>query len=161
MIRDATISDAERLSSIYAEAIAAGAATPHVTPPGLAEFKAWLFDEAATYHVAVATDEGGIHGWCAIRRFHERAAYSPTGELLVYVAGARQGHGQALVSQSLEAARAMRLHSLVVLASGHEEFLAGGAHRLGFVKSGQLPAALRGAPIGVFQIMLSQQEGAR
>lgn len=160
MIRNASSRDAEPMAAIYAEALRAGEAGYHDTPPSLEEFKGWLFNELETYSALVDEDESGVVGWCAVRRFHERAAYAPTAELFAYVTPGpqREGRGYELISSAVSSVRARGLHSLLTIVTLSERFPRVLAAHLGFEQVGLLPAIGRRASLGVFQLRVSARE---
>jgi L-amino acid N-acyltransferase len=159
VIRSAVPSDAELMGALYAGAINARAAAYHQTPPSIAEFAAWVFDGVETYLAIVEEHDGCMVGWCAIRRFHERAAYAPTAELYAYVApGGDAPRGFELISAAVSAARARGLRSLIAFATANEPLPMGLAACLGFARAGSLPATSRQPAIGIFQRLLAAEE---
>ncbi len=122
-IRRATLQDLDAITAIYNDAIINTAATFDTEPKSREEQLTWFNDHCGKYIILVAEIAGKVVGWSSLNRWSDRCAYSDTAECSLYMEkGHRnQGIGRKLVDALMEAARASRLHTLIVrITEGNE-----------------------------------------
>ena len=93
MIRDAKLSDAERLLEIYAYYVENTAITFEYDVPSLAEFQSRMENIMQRYPYLVIEQDGVIRGYAYAGAFHSRAAYGWCCEMTVYLDHTARGGG--------------------------------------------------------------------
>ncbi len=144
MIREAQLSDAPAVASLYAHHVLTGTGTFDITPPDaeavahrmravLAQGWPWLVAEA----------DGALLGYACAARFRDREAYARTCESSVYVAPSAQGRGigSRLMDALISAARASGFRQMVAVVGDSANAASLALHRrLGFREVGCLRA---------------------
>jgi len=139
-IRSMNAADLPALTSIFNEAIKAQECTNDVQARTVEQMTAWLTGDLPDYETYVYESGEEIVGWSAITRYHERDAYRPTVELVVFVTRAARnaGIGSQLMRKALERAKQLGFHSAVIIAFPEPLYVLESAKKLGFVELGRL-----------------------
>jgi phosphinothricin acetyltransferase len=93
----------------------------------------------------VLDDDGKVVGWLSFENYTERAAYSITAEVSVYVDAThrRQGHARTLLDHALEQAPALGLERLLAVVFAHNAASIALFESAGFERWGLLPGVTR------------------
>ncbi|MCI4353624.1 MAG: N-acetyltransferase family protein [Thermoplasmata archaeon] len=121
-IRTARVGDADRIRTIYNEAVQSTTATFDTEPRSLAEQVSWLKDHDGRHPVLVAELGPTLVGWAALSPWSERQAYNGTAEISVYVdpAWRNRGVGRALLTELLAEGSRCGLHLVLArIAEGN------------------------------------------
>jgi phosphinothricin acetyltransferase len=139
-IRSMNAADLPAVTSLFNEAIEAQECTNDVRTRTVEEMKAWLTGDLPDYETYVYESASGIVGWAAITRYHEREAYRPTVELVVFVTppARNSGIGGQLMRKVLERAKQLGFHTAVTIAFPEPLYVLESAKKLGFVELGRL-----------------------
>ncbi|MBZ9861276.1 GNAT family N-acetyltransferase [Mesorhizobium sp. CA12] len=142
-IRAATAADLDRITEIYADAVAHGTASYELEPPSRAEMGN-RFDALAAggFPYLVAEKDGIVLGYAYAGPFRPRPAYRFVIEDSVYVAPEAKGQGVGLLLMRalIETARAAGFRQIIaVIGDGHSDSASVRLHeKLGFRHSGRL-----------------------
>lgn len=142
-IRPATVADLDRITEIYADAVAQGTASYELEPPSRAEMGT-RFDSlmAGGFPYLVAQKDGDVLGYAYAGAFRPRPAYRFIVEDSVYVApwAKGQGVGLLLMQQLIETVRAAGFRQIIaVIGDGRADSASVRLHeKLGFHHSGRL-----------------------
>ena len=140
IIRPATEADLEAILQIYNEAVLTTTASYDYEPRTLEHRKQWFRDhQAQNYPVFVAVNpEGGVIGWSALNRYHDRPGYRYTTENSIYVSPAAQGQGvgKLLLPPLIQAARELGLHAIIAAIDAANDVSIRLHARFGFVQVG-------------------------
>lgn len=120
-IRSATHADLPGILEIYNDAVLNTTATADYEPSSLEVRTAWFEErKAAGYPIFVAEESGRLLGWSALNPYKPRIGYRYTAEVSIYIAvdSRGKGLGKALLASLIEAAKAMKLHTLVGVIDG-------------------------------------------
>lgn len=93
LIRKALPDDAAALLAVYAPYVAQTAVSFEYQPPDVEEFRSRIERFSAEYPYLAAEEDGEIIGYAYAHAFHERAAFSHSAELSVYIDRACRGRG--------------------------------------------------------------------
>ena len=139
-IRNMNAADLPTVTSIFNEAIEARECTNDVRTRSVEQMTAWLTGDLPDYETYVYESTEGIVGWSAITRYHEREAYRPTVELVVFVTRTARhaGIGGELIRKALERAKQLGFHTAVIIAFPEPLYVLESAKKLGFVELGRL-----------------------
>ena len=139
-VRTMNAGDLPDVTSLFNEAIEAHECTNDVGSRTVDQMKAWLTGDLPDYETYVCESPEGIVGWSAITRYHEREAYRPTVELVVFVTRAARnaGIGGRLMRMMLERAKQLGFHTAVILVFPEPLYVLESARKLGFVELGRL-----------------------
>ena len=120
MIRPATIYDAPAIVAIYNRYIAETAVTFETVTIETAEMERRISEILATGPFLVYCDGDCIKGYCYAHPWKERAAYSATFEVSVYLApeNCGQGIGTMLLNRLIADCRSRGVHVLVACITG-------------------------------------------
>ena len=115
VIRPAIASDVPAITEIYNDAIRTTTATFDTETKTVAEQRKWFAAHGPRHPVLVAEIADKVVGWAALSPWSGRCAYADTAETSFYVAPAyrKQGIGRQLKRATIEAARAVGLHTLL------------------------------------------------
>lgn len=118
-LRRAAPGDGADILAIYNQSIQRGEIARHCHELTMAELASALRPDDDRYPTYVTAADGVVRGWAGFRPWHDRAAYSFTVELLVYVAPTDRGRGlgKALVEHTIESAACAGYHSIVALCA--------------------------------------------
>ena len=142
-IRAATAADLDRITEIYADAVAHGTASYELEPPSRAEMGN-RFDSltAGGFPYLVAAKDGVVLGYAYAGPFRPRPAYRFVIEDSVYVAPEAKGRGVglALMRALIAAVQALGFRQIVaVIGDGGPDSASVRLHeKLGFVHAGRL-----------------------
>lgn len=126
LIRRAELADLDAITEIYNEAILTTTATFDTEPKSKADRLQWFQSREEKYPVLVAIVDGKAVGWASINQYSDRRAYDVTAETSFYVKAEYrgQGIGRELKRATIEEARRLGFHSLIVrVAEGSNESL--------------------------------------
>jgi L-amino acid N-acyltransferase len=115
-IRQATAADLPAILEIYNDVIVNTTAVYDYNPHTLAMRQQWFeTKQQQGFPVFVAEENGEVLGFSSIGPFRAWAAYKHTVENSIYVAAAARGRGIAklLMPPLIEAARQLKLHTMV------------------------------------------------
>jgi phosphinothricin acetyltransferase len=117
-IRRAGADDAEAIAAIYNEGIEDRVATLETELRTPEERRAWLAARGDRHPVFLAERGDLALAWASLNPFNPRAAYAHVADLSIYVArGARgTGVGRALLSRTIDEARGLGFHKMVLVA---------------------------------------------
>ncbi|MHC4176154.1 MAG: GNAT family N-acetyltransferase [Planctomycetota bacterium] len=125
-IRPAELSDLDRITEIYNEAIRTTTATFEIEPRSRREQLHWFQSHGPRHPTLVADLDGQVAGWAHLTKWSERAAYSETAETSFYVAQEHrgQGIGRKLKQAIVEQGRRSGFHTLIArVAEGSDASL--------------------------------------
>jgi L-amino acid N-acyltransferase len=116
-IRNADISDLERLTEIYNWAVANTTASFDIVQQLVEARKAWFSHYGGAHPLIVAEFDGKIAGYSSLSKFREKEGYAKTVEISVYVDPAfhGQGIGKRLMEEIIKQGRELGHH--VVMAA--------------------------------------------
>ena len=141
MIRLASSADLPAIVAIYNATIPTRASTADLEPVSVVSRRPWLARHDPDRRPCWVLDDGGdVLGWLSLENYKERAAYSITAEVSVYVAAAqrRQGHARTLLDHAIERAPGLAIERLLAVVFAHNAasialFEAGGFERWGLL----------------------------
>jgi L-amino acid N-acyltransferase len=122
-IRAAGHEDLPRILEIYNREVLVSTATYDTVPRTPAEHRKWFSLHDADHPVLVAVTGAGVAGWASLSSWSDRAAYSKSVEVSVYVAEEyrRKGVGRLLLQALIDAGRAHGCHALLARISADNE----------------------------------------
>ncbi|KPE51140.1 GNAT family N-acetyltransferase [Chryseobacterium indologenes] len=123
--RNASLEDLENIVEIYNSTVASRMVTADVEEVTVESKRQW-FDEhnpqtRPLWIVENVDDE--IVGWVSFSSFHERAAYSGTAEVSIYLneKSRGKGYGREILQYCIDNASKFKIHTLVALIFLHNE----------------------------------------
>ena len=118
LIRDAALSDAAAVSTVYNQGIVDRIATLETEERTPEERAEWLAARGLRHPVLVAERDGLVVGWGSLNQFNPRKAYDFVADFSVYVERAWRGKGvgSALLRGLLLRAKELGYHKLVLSA---------------------------------------------
>lgn len=146
LIRPAIVSDAGRITAIYAHHVLHGTATFDAEPPpteAMAGKISALVEQGCPFLVCEVDDV--VVGYAYAARFRDRAAYAATCEDSIYLDPAfiGRGAGKALLLALIDAAEAAGFRQMIAVAGGGEPASVGLHAACGFTHAGRLTAVGR------------------
>ncbi|GAB6137784.1 N-acetyltransferase family protein [Halanaerobaculum tunisiense] len=123
-VRQAKLTDLERITNIYNHAIKNTVATFDTKPKTKKEQLKWFKAHNKQFPILVAIDKGKIKGWVALSRFSSKAGYDQTAEISIYVAQGfrRQGIGQLLMTEIITYGQQKTdLHTIIAKIAGNNQ----------------------------------------
>ncbi len=122
-IRAAGHGDLPRILSIYNHEVLVSTATYDTVPRTEAEHRNWFGIHGADHPVLVAESGGEVAGWASLSPWSDRAAYSRTVEVSVYVdeEHREKGIGRQLLQALVDAGRTHGHHALLARISADNE----------------------------------------
>jgi len=145
-IRLARTSDLPAIVAIYNATIPTRASTADLEPVSVISRRPWLARHDPEHRPCWVLDDGGtIVGWLSLENYKDRAAYSITAEVSVYidVQARRRGHARTLLEQAIERAPSLGLERLVAVIFGHNTASIALFEKVGFERWGLLPGVTR------------------
>jgi phosphinothricin acetyltransferase len=93
----------------------------------------------------VLEQDGTIVGWLSLENYKDRAAYSITAEVSIYIDAAhrRRGHARTLLEHAIVAAPGLAIEQLLAVIFGHNEASITLFESAGFERWGLLPGVTR------------------
>lgn len=141
--RNAELSDLEKIVQIYNSTIASRMVTADVEEVSVESKQKWFDDHnAETRPLWVVEDqEDQIIGWVSFSSFHERAAYSGTVEVSIYLdeSSRGKGYGKTILQYCIDNAGKFGVNNLVALIFLHNEPSLKLFRYFGFEDWGNLP----------------------
>ncbi|MGE5545126.1 MAG: N-acetyltransferase family protein [Bacillota bacterium] len=122
-IRDAVASDLPSLLNIYNYAVKNLAASFDIEEKTLAERETWFNEHQGKYPLIVAELNDEVVGYCSLSMFRDKAAYSRSAELSIYIQPGHwgEGIGTALMQEMLIRAKKLGYHVIVAGITGDNE----------------------------------------
>jgi L-amino acid N-acyltransferase YncA len=145
-IRLATTADLPAIVAIYNATIPTRRSTADLEPVSVVSRRPWLArHDPQTRPCWVLDEAGAVVAWLSLENYKDRAAYSITAEVSVYVdVGARRkGHARALLLHAINHAPALDPERLLAVIFGHNEASISLFERSGFERWGVLPGVTR------------------
>ncbi len=132
--------DLPAVTRLFNEGIDRGDLTADVAHRTEEQMASWLLAASPQFESYVVDGAAGVVAWASLTRHHEREAYGPTAELMLYVDPARRrnGLGFELGQQMVGRARSLSFHSLVTLVRADRGDATHAAEKLGFTEIGTL-----------------------
>ena len=140
-IRAAAVSDAAEIAAIYAHHVVHGTATYETVPPAESVFRSKIEEiDARGWPFLVATDAGGVAGYCYATQFRDRPAYAGTCEDSIYIDHRLTGRGLGgtLLYALMEAAKDFGFEQMIAVIGGAEPASAALHARAGFIEAGRM-----------------------
>jgi L-amino acid N-acyltransferase len=122
-VRAAGHEDLPRILDIYNREVLVSTATYDTVPRTAAEHRKWFSLHDSDHPVIVAESDGVVAGWASLSPWSDRAAYSRSVEVSVYVAEEhrRKGVGRLLLKELIDAGRAHGHRALLARISADNE----------------------------------------
>jgi len=119
-IRPAEESDLPVITDIYNQAVLRTTATFDTEPRTVEARRPWFLSHDDNHPILVEEDGGAVRGWASLSRYSERAAYSRTVEISVYVSEEWRGRGigRKLVAALVAEGRRIGHHAVLALITG-------------------------------------------
>ncbi len=145
-IRSAELKDAERLLEIYSYYIENTAVTYEYDVPSVDEFRSRIAGTLQKYPYLVLEDNGIVQGYTYAGVFKNRAAYSHSCEVSIYIDQAAKGRGYGrMLYSALEDELAVRgilnLYACIASPIVEDEYLTEDSehfhHHVGYRKAGE------------------------
>jgi L-amino acid N-acyltransferase YncA len=141
-LRLATAADLPAIVDIYNATIPERTATAQLEPVTIEERRPWF--EASTPDrrpLWVAESSGEVVAWVGLSDFHERAAYSATAQVSIYLRADQRGQGLGgrMLEHALEGSRAIGVTHLIGLVFAHNSASLKLFERHGFERWGFMP----------------------
>jgi len=141
LIRLASSADLPAIVAIYNATIPTRASTADLEPVSVVSRRPWLArHDPARRPCWVMEVDGEVAGWLSLENYKERAAYSITAEVSVYIDASRRrsGHARTLLDHAIERAPDLGIERLMAVVFGHNAasialFEAGGFERWGLL----------------------------
>jgi phosphinothricin acetyltransferase len=146
LIRLASTADLPAIVAIYNATIPTRASTADLEAVSVVSRRPWLARHDPARRPCWVMDESGeIVGWLSLENYKERAAYSITAELSVYVDAGhrRKGHARTLLDHALEQAPGLGLERLLAVVFAHNAASIALFESVGFERWGLLPGVTR------------------
>lgn len=145
-IRHASAADLPRIVEIYNETIPGRGSTADLEPVTVEQRRAWFERHNPQRRPLLVREcDGSLVAWLSLDDYKERAAYSITAEVSVYVAAEhrRSGHARALMSHALDAAPGLGIEVLLAIVFDHNEASIALFEGFGFARWGLLRGVTR------------------
>ncbi|HEY5317527.1 MAG TPA: GNAT family N-acetyltransferase [Solirubrobacteraceae bacterium] len=145
-IRLATTADLPAIVAIYNATIPTRQSTADLEPVSVVSRRPWLARHDPQRRPCwVLEDAGAVIGWLSFENYKDRAAYSITAEVSIYIdlAQRRRGHARTLLEHAIEQAPRLGLERLIAVVFGHNSASITLFERSGFERWGLLPAITR------------------
>ena len=139
-VRSAVHADLPAILAIYNREVFVSTATYDTIPRTEADHRKWFAIHGPEHPVLVAESAGAVIGWASLSPWSDRAAYSRTVEVSVYVAEEhrRKGVGRLLLAALVEAGRSRGHHALLARISADNEASVRLHAELGFTVAGTM-----------------------
>jgi L-amino acid N-acyltransferase YncA len=139
-IRTATKKDISYITEIYNDAVLNTTATFDTEPKSIAEQEKWFDKHKGKFIIIVGIEDNIVAGWASLSPWSNRAAYSSTADIAVYIKeGFRgKGIGEKLVEQLLEKGPHLGLHTAIAKICKENEASINLFKKLGFKHIGTM-----------------------
>jgi phosphinothricin acetyltransferase len=164
LIRHATSADLPAIVAIYNATIPARTSTADLEPVTIAQRRSWLARHDPSRRPCwVRERDGEVLAWLSLDDYKDRAAYSITAEVSVYVDDAqrRAGHATALLGHAIEQAPGLGIARLVAVVFAHNAASNALFTHHGFERWGLLPGVTRLDGIAADVVILGRATGGR
>jgi phosphinothricin acetyltransferase len=124
VIRKAILSDLEKITEIYNEAIQKTVVTFDIKIKNYEEQKKWFKDHGKKNPILVAEQDGIVIGWASLSNYSKRCAYSDTAEISLYLQEKNQGKGigKKLIESIIKEGEKAGLHTVIArITDGNEK----------------------------------------
>ncbi|MBN2162529.1 MAG: N-acetyltransferase [Pontiellaceae bacterium] len=141
-MRHAAEQDLAAIVEIYNASIPSRLATADMNPISVDSRREWFHKHAPErYPLLIHEIDGKVAAWTGLHPYYERPAYLYTAEISIYVAPEFQGQrlGPLLINETLEAAMATGLKTIIALIFTHNERSLRLFRSCGFEDWGHLP----------------------
>lgn len=145
-IRLASSADLPAIVAIYNATISTRASTADLEPVSVISRRPWLArHDPARRPCWVLEEDGEIAAWLSLENYKERAAYSISAEVSVYVdeRHRRKGHARTLLDHAIAQAPSLALERLLAVIFGHNAASIALFETAGFERWGLLPGVTR------------------
>ncbi len=139
-IRKANISDIPDIKNIYNQAIKNTNSTFDTVEKTTSEMKEWFKEHGSKNPIIVFEKEKKAIAWASLSKYDEKAAYSDTAELSLYVLEKYQGEGigKKLMKEVLKKGRKVGLHAVIARITEGNTVSIHLHEQIGFEKIGTL-----------------------
>jgi len=122
-VRAASHADLPRILEIYNREVLVSTATYDTVPRTEADHRKWFAMHGPEHPILVAETAGRVIGWASLSPWSDRAAYSKTVEVSVYIAEEyrRRGIGKRMLESLVEAGKERGHHALLARISADNE----------------------------------------
>jgi len=122
-VRAASHADLPRILEIYNREVLVSTATYDTVPRTEADHRKWFAMHGPEHPILVAETAGRVIGWASLSPWSDRAAYSKTVEVSVYIAEEyrRRGIGKRMMESLVEAGKERGHHALLARISADNE----------------------------------------
>lgn len=136
MIRNVKLEDAESINRIYNHYILNTTVSFETVALDVEEMRQRIKDIAAHHPYFVSEENGQLTGYCYAHPWKERAAYSHTWEVTIYLAPGETRHhtGTALLEHLVEACRKMECKALIACITEENQASIAFHGKMGFTK---------------------------
>jgi phosphinothricin acetyltransferase len=145
-IRLASSADLGAIVAIYNATIPTRASTADLEPVSVTSRRSWLArHDPGRRPCWVLEQAGAVIGWLSLEDYKQRAAYSITAEVSVYIDQdhRRQGHARTLLDHSIGQAPGLAIERLLAVVFGHNAASIALFEGAGFERWGLLPGVTR------------------
>ena len=114
-IKDAVITDLPAIMKIYNYAVKNLAASFDIQEKSIVERFRWFIKHRGKYPLIVAELNGRVVGYCCLSSFRDKAAYSQSAELSIYIDPEfwGRGIGTELMQELLRRAKKLKYHTII------------------------------------------------
>lgn len=145
-IRLASSADLGAIVAIYNATIPTRASTAELEPVSVTSRRSWLArHDPGRRPCWVLEQAGEVVGWLSLEDYNQRAAYSITAEVSVYIDQhhRRQGYARTLLEHAIGQAPGLAIERLLAVVFGHNTASIMLFEGAGFERWGLLPAVTR------------------
>lgn len=140
--RLARFDDLPAIVAIYNSTVASREVTADTEPVSVESRHAWFAEHTPDKRpLWVVENEGRVIGWLSYSNFYGRPAYSGTAELSIYLHEEARGKGlgRYLLTQAIEFAPQVRVHTLLGFIFGHNRPSLALFEQFGFARWATMP----------------------
>lgn len=145
-IRLASTADLSAIVAIYNATIPTRASTADLEPVSVVSRRSWLARHDPNSRPCwVIEQDGEVAAWLSLENYKDRAAYSISAEVSIYVDERyrRQGHARTLLEHAIANAPSLAIERLIAVIFGHNAASIALFETAGFERWGLLPGVTR------------------